>query len=88
MTSKTPAGVNYRDENDPLKKLYNAIDELNDIIPVPNERNRLSFCINLYLNKEVDNLMEAIVQASPRSSVVSWVELEKKILEKFKEKGI
>ena len=88
MTSKAPAGVNYRDENDPLKRLYNAVDELNDIIPLPNERNRLSFCINLFLNKEADTLMNAIEQASPRSCTVSWDELEKKLKAKFTEKGI
>lgn len=88
MTSKAPAGVNFRDENDPLKKLYKAVDELEDIIPLPNDRNRLSFCINLFFNKEVDTLMNAIVQASPRSSIVSWAELEKKLNEKFAEKGI
>lgn len=83
MTTKAPAGVNLRDDNDPLKKLYKAVDELSDIIPVHNERNRLSFNINLFFNKEIGSLLDTIEQASPRSSTVSWIELEKMLKEKF-----
>ena len=88
MTTKAPAGVNLRDDNDPLKKLYKAVEELSDIIPVHNERNRLSFNLNLFFYKETGTLLEAIEQASPRSSTVSWAELEKLLKEKFIKYGL
>lgn len=88
MTTKPPAEVKYFDENSLIKKLYNSIEELRDIIIVPNDRNRLSFCLNMYLNKEVNSILEAVIQANPRSSSIKYPELARIIEEKFKEKGI
>jgi|WetSurMetagenome_2_1015567.scaffolds.fasta_scaffold08036_3 hypothetical protein len=88
MTTKPPADVNIFDVETSIKKLYSAIDELEEIIPVPNERNRLSFCLNMYFNNETDSILNAIVQAQPRSSTTNYNELEKLILKKFEEKGI
>lgn len=88
MTTKPPAEINYFDAETEIKKLYTAIDELNGIITVPNDRNRLSFCVNMYLNKETDSIYNAIIQAQPRSSTVNYNELEKLILKKLEEKGI
>lgn len=88
MTTKPPAGINYSDESDPLKKLYSAIDELKDVVPFANDRNRLSFCINLFLNKEADSVADAIQQAKPGSALVEFRALEELILKKLKEKGL
>ena len=88
MTTKAPAEIKYFDENEAIKKLYSVIDELSDLIPVSNDRNRLSFNLDLYLRGEVINVLEAIIQASPRSSTVKYAELEKIIEKKFSEKGI
>jgi hypothetical protein len=88
MTTKPPAGIQYVDEGDSLKKLYSAIDELKDVIPFDNDRNRLSFCINMYLNKEADSVADAIQQAKPVSALVEFKDLEKIILKKLKEKGL
>jgi hypothetical protein len=88
MTTKPPAEVNYYDAETEIKKLYSAIDELSEIISVPNERNRLSFCLNMYLNNESDSIYNSIVQAQPRSSTVSYGELEKIVVKKLEEKSI
>jgi len=88
MTTKPPAEVNLFDADAAIKKLYAAIDELDNVITVPNDRNRLSFCLNLYLNNETDSIMNAIIQAQPRSSTVNYTELEKMVDLKLKEKGL
>lgn len=88
MTTKPPAEINYSDPENFVKKIYNAIEELADIIPVPNDRNRLSFCLNMYFNNESDSVLSSIIQAQPRSATVMYAELEKLIEAKFKEKGI
>jgi hypothetical protein len=88
MGTKAPAEINYSDSEEPIKKLYTGIDELKEIIPVDNERNRLSFCINLYLSKEISSLYDAICQAKPVSSTVDFKALEEIVKKKLKEKGI
>lgn len=88
MATKPPAEVNYFGNETLIKKLYEAIDELEATIPLPNDRNRLSFCLNMYIKGETDSIFNAISQAQPRSSSIKYAELEKMILEKFKEKGI
>jgi hypothetical protein len=88
MTTKPPAEVNYFDAEQEIKKLYSAIDELETVVTVPNDRNRLSFCLNMFMNKETDTIYNAILQAQPRSSTVNYNELEKMVLKKLEEKGI
>ena len=88
MTTKSPAEVKFFDIETEIKKLYTAIDELDEIIPVPNDRNRLSFCLNMYLNNETDSVFNAIFQAQPRSSKVDYKELEKLVIKKLEEKGL
>ena len=88
MTTKPPAEVKLNEDTDTVKILYTAVDGLQDFIPVHNDRNRLSFCVNLYLNNETETLKSAIEQASPRSCTINYSELEKKIDSILKEKGI
>ena len=88
MTTKSPAEVHLFDAEASIKKLYSAIDELEEFIPVPNDRNRLSFCLNMFMNNESDSILSSVIQAQPRSSTVNYNELEKLILKKFEEKGI
>lgn len=88
MTTKAPAEVNYFDEAARIKKLYSAIDELKETVPEDNDRNRLSFCLNLYLDKEISSVYDAIVQAKPNSSVVDFKVLGELVTKKLNEKGI
>ncbi len=87
MTTKAPAEVNFADPESRIKKLYSAIDELKETIPVDNDRNRLSFCLNMYFEKEIDSVYDAIMQAKPASSV-DFKALEELVVKKFKERGI
>ena len=88
MGTKAPAEINYFKSDKQIKMLYTAIDELKDIIAIDNERNRLSFCLNLYLGKEVASIYDAILQAKPKSSTVDFKVLEEIVTKKLKEKGI
>jgi len=36
------------------KQVYTIVDEFKDNIPVPNDRNRLAFCLYKYVNGEGD----------------------------------
>lgn len=88
MTTKAPADINYFESDNQIKMLYTAIDELKDIVTIDNERNRLSFCLNLYLSKEIASLYDAILQAKPKSSTLDFKALEEVVSKKLKEKGI
>jgi hypothetical protein len=88
MTSKPPSGVNYAGDDELIKKIYSAIDELKDIIPVDNERYRLGFCMNMYFENQITDFLDAIDQANPESSKLDYPELQKKLEQVFAEKGI
>jgi hypothetical protein len=88
MTTKPPAGINYYSDESFIKKLYASVDELKEIIPVDNDRYRLSFCLNSYFRSEIETLLDAIDQADPRSSADDYPVLEKKLVEIFNKNGI
>ncbi|HEY5123529.1 MAG TPA: hypothetical protein VIL99_18620 [Ignavibacteria bacterium] len=88
MTTKPPSEINYASEDSLVKKIYSVVDELKEIIPVDNERYRLGFCLNMYMDNEITDFMDAIDQADPRSSKMDYPELGKKISGLFEERGI
>lgn len=88
MTTKPPAGINYESDDSRIKKIYTAVDELKDVIPVDNERYRLSFCLNMYFNNEITDFLDAIDQANPVSSKLDYPELQKRLEKILNEKGI
>lgn len=88
MTTKTPAEINYLNDNEPLKKIYNLTDELSDIIEIPNDRYRLAYLLNQYYEKKIGTILEAIDQAKPQTGSKNYIELEKIILSKFSGKGL
>lgn len=88
MTTKAPAGIKPAPAENVTKKIYTVIDSLSGIIPVDNDRNRLSFCLNMFIEGNTDSLLNAIEQANPWSSKVNYLELEKKIAVLFKDKNI
>lgn len=88
MTTKPPAEIKLAEESDVTKRIYTAIDELKELIPVENDRNRLSYCLSMLHEDMIESMLNAIEQADPRSSIISYLELEKKIREVFKEKDI
>ncbi len=93
MTTKPqdffPAAIKPADEKQPLiKKIYDSVDEFKEFIPLDNDRNRLSFTLNLFFSKEIDTIENAVIQAQPRSSTIMYPELARKLTDKFKEKDL
>lgn len=83
MTTKPPAKVKTAEADSPVKKIYSIVDELKDIIPASNDRNRLSFCIYRYYQNEAGSLKEAIISAHPESCKISFKELEEILSNKY-----
>ena len=87
MTTKPPAEIKIFSEDNPVKRIYTTVDELKEIIPIENDRNRLSYCLTMLKDKKIGSLLNAIEQANPRSSSVNYIELEQKIRNMFDEKN-
>ena len=88
MTTKPPAEIKIFSEDNLAKQIYTTIDELEEIIPIENDRNRLSFCLTMLKDKKIGSLLNAIEQANPKSSSINYIELEQKIRKMFDEKNI
>ena len=88
MTTKPPSGIEYFSDEEQIKKIYNLTESLNDIIPVTNERYRLAYCLDLYLNGKITDLLDTIDQARPSSSSIEFPELEKIIKQKLTESNL
>lgn len=85
MTTKAPSKIKEEPPDSPVKKIYVIVDELKDIIPVMNDRYRLGFCLNRYLENLAGSIREAIDSAKPWSCKISMDELEKIVTEKMRE---
>ncbi len=85
MTTKPPAEIDYFSDEEQIKKIYNLTESLSEIIPVTNERYRLAYCLDLYINGKINGLLETIDQARPSSSSMEFPELEKIIKQKLTE---
>lgn len=83
MTTKPPAEIDYYSDEDQIKKIYNLTESLSEIIPIVNERYRLAYCLYLYLNGKINDLLDTIDQARPSSSSIEFPELEVKIKQKL-----
>lgn len=88
MTTKPPSEINYLSDDELLKKLYLAADELNDVLPIRNERIRLVYYLNLFFENKINSLKETIELCKPLHSKVEYDELEKIVAQKLKEKNI
>jgi hypothetical protein len=88
MTTKPPAEIKIFSEDNLVKQIYTTIDELKEIIPIENDRDRLSFCLTMLKDEKIGSLLNAIEQADPRSSSVNYIELEQKIRKTFNGKNI
>lgn len=63
------------------KQIYNLIDSFAEYIPVPNDRNRLSFSLFKYLTGEGDEPLISIKAAKLTIKGISQEDLAKKIEE-------
>jgi hypothetical protein len=88
MTTKAPAKVREESQDSPVRKIYNIVDELKDIIPVMNDRYRLGFCLNRYFEDFAGSIREAIDSAKPWSCKIGMDDLERVVTEKMREAGL
>lgn len=88
MTTKPPASVKKASDEEPVKKIYDMIEEFKEVIPVTNERYRLAFNINKFFNGESASLKEALTNANPESCIIAKNELLEKLTEKFEKLGL
>ena len=88
MTTKAPASVKKADENEPVKKIYDMVEEFKEVIPVTNERYRLAFNINKFLNGESASLKEALTNAHTESLTISRNEFLEKLAAKYEQLGL
>lgn len=85
MTTKAPAKIKPEDPETPISKIYAMVEELKDSIPMPNDRNRLGFCLNRYYIGEAGTIKEAVYSAKPESSSIELDELVRIFTRKFEE---
>jgi hypothetical protein len=83
MTTKPPAKVKPEDPDSPVKKIYAMVEDFEAQIPIPNDRNRLAFCINRYYQGITGSIHEAVIAARPDSCTIPFEELEKQLEEKY-----
>lgn len=88
MTTKTPASVKEANPDEPIKKIYNMVEEFKDTIPVTNERYRLAYCINKFFNGDTNSIKDALTSANPESCSIEYEELLKQLTDKYNKLGL
>lgn len=64
------------------KQVYSIVDEFKDNIPIPNDRNRLAFCLYKYVNGEGDSPEILVKTTKIKIEGISEKELATKLKEK------
>lgn len=64
------------------KQVYSIVDEFKDNIPIPNDRNRLAFCLYKYVNGEGDSPEILVKTTKIKIEGISEKELAAKLKEK------
>ncbi|MCX6151819.1 MAG: hypothetical protein NTX22_14945 [Ignavibacteriales bacterium] len=83
MTSLPPPSTKKFSEDTTEKKVYNIVEKLSGNIPVPNDRNRLGYCLYKFVKGEGDN-PEILVKSTKIKIVeVSPKELAQKLNEEL-----
>lgn len=82
MTTKAPAKVKEADASDPVKIIYNMVEELADILPIINDRNRLGFNIHKFYMGEANSIEEAVRTTKPETKI-DMKDLVKQVEEKY-----
>lgn len=87
MTTLPPPKVKKSPEDSIESKVYAMVETFKENIPVPNDRNRLSYCLLKYLNGEGDAPIITLKTSKINYEGISKEELAKKLdveLEKLK----
>ncbi|MDY0083441.1 MAG: hypothetical protein RBR74_09695 [Ignavibacteriaceae bacterium] len=87
MTTLPPPKVKKFPEDSVESRVYSLVESLSQYIEIPNDRNRLSYCLYKYLNNEGDEPKITLVNSKINFSGISLEDLAKKLdegLEKIK----
>lgn len=79
MTTLPPPKVKKTDEDSIESKIYTMVDNYKEYIPIPNDRNRLSFCLVKFLNGEGDAPIITLKNAKINVQGISISDLAKKL---------
>jgi hypothetical protein len=82
MTTKAPAKVKEANPSDPIKIIYNMVEELADDLPVTNDRYRLGFNLHKFLMGEANSIDEAVRTTRPETKI-DMKDLVKRVEEKY-----
>lgn len=81
MTSLTPNPEKTFPANSIEKQIYNLINSFDEFLPIPNDRNRLSYCLYKYLNGEGDAPRILVKNQKMKITGITETELAAKIEE-------
>ena len=84
MTSLNPSPVKEFPADSLEKQVYSFVDSLSDNLPIPNDRNRLSYCLFKYLNGEGDAPQILVKTQKLKIQGISQAELAVKLEEGLK----
>ena len=79
MSSLTPDGTISQPEESIEKKIYNIVNNLNEYLPVTNDRNRLGFDLYKFVIGEGDEPLFTIKNSKVQVQGISIEELAKRI---------
>ena len=79
MTTLTPPGTIEFPESSVEKKVYNIVENFSKHIPIPNDKNRLGYCLFKFMKGEGDPPKVALRSAKIKVVGISIDELAGKI---------
>lgn len=79
MTTLPPPKVKKAPEDSVESKVYSLVESLAEYVQIPNDRNRLAYCLFKYLNNEGDEPKITLKNAKINYSGISLDELAKKL---------
>lgn len=83
MTTLAPPEVKETAENSIEKKVYSIVESLREFIPVPNDRNRLGFCLYKFVQGEGDDPKILVHSAKIHIEGITPEELAEKIIKQL-----
>ncbi len=84
MSTLPPPKVKKAPEDSLESKVYSMVETFKEYIPIPNDRNRLSYCLFKYLNGEGDAPKILLKTSKINYEGISKEELAKKLDEELK----
>ena len=79
MTTLPPPKVKKAPEDSVESKVYSLVESLAEYVQIPNDRNRLAYCLFKYLNNEGDEPKITLKNAKINYSGIALEDLAKKL---------